>query len=62
MNKERGVDVDIMSDPQRYGYEVCPYCIGQGESLHDPAGGCKCWLCGGLGLVKKDNVKEFRLA
>ena len=51
------MDVDILFDPQRYGYEVCPHCNGYGSSLKDPVGVDKCCLCGGLGLVKRDMEK-----
>lgn len=51
------MDVDIMFDPERYGYQVCPHCNGYGSSLKDPTGVDKCSLCSGLGLVKKDMDK-----
>jgi len=52
--KEHAMDVDIMFDPQRYGYEVCPHCNGHGSSLRNLAGVEKCIMCGGLGLIKRD--------
>jgi len=54
------MDIDIMTDPQRYGYELCPQCLGHGLSLHDPDGACKCCCCGGLGLVQKEGAEKKR--
>lgn len=56
------MDVDIMSDPQKYGYEVCPHCIGHGISLNGPAEDCTCCFCGGLGLEKKDKKDKVKVA
>jgi DnaJ-class molecular chaperone len=51
------MDVDIIFDSERYGYDVCPHCNGHGVSLRDPAEGDTCILCGGLGLLKRDIEK-----
>ncbi|MFC1591228.1 hypothetical protein ACFL43_01760 [Thermodesulfobacteriota bacterium] len=51
---------EIMLNPDKYGYEQCPHCNGYGSSLNDPAGVNQCSLCGGLGLIKNENNKEFK--
>ena len=54
------MDVDILLDPEKYGYQVCPHCNGYGSSLKDPQGVNRCSLCGGLGLVKIEKDKQQR--
>lgn len=48
------LNVDIMLDPEKYGYEECSHCNGYGSSLKDPADVNKCSKCGGSGLTKKE--------
>lgn len=51
------LDVKIMMNPEKYGYEVCNHCNGYGSSLKDPIGVNKCTICGGSGLVKKEQAE-----
>ena len=43
--------MDIMNDPEKYGYEVCPNCNGYGSSLKEEEDTCT--QCNGFGLVEK---------
>ncbi|MFC1591649.1 hypothetical protein ACFL43_03895 [Thermodesulfobacteriota bacterium] len=45
--------IEIMINPDKYGYEVCGHCNGYGSSMKDPEGVDTCTRCGGSGLVKK---------
>jgi DnaJ-class molecular chaperone len=47
------MNFDILMNPEKYGYEMCPHCNGYGSSLKDPVGVNSCTKCGGVGLVKK---------
>jgi len=44
-------EIEIMFNPDKYGYKECPHCNGYGSSLKESAP--RCTKCGGLGLVKK---------
>ena len=46
------LSMEVMMDPQKYGYSVCPHCNGYGSSLKDAPGVNTCTLCGGSGLIK----------
>jgi DnaJ-class molecular chaperone len=50
------MNVKIMMDPERYGYEQCPHCNGHGSSLRDPEGVNTCTRCGGSGLIRKQDA------
>ena len=49
-------DMDVMMNPQKYGYDECPHCNGYGSSLKDDAP--RCCICDGTGLVKVEEVEE----
>jgi DnaJ-class molecular chaperone len=40
-------------DPGKYGMVFCPDCRGSGKSFHDARGVNVCRVCGGFGLIKK---------
>ena len=44
--------MELMLNPEKYGYKECSFCNGYGASLKETAP--KCTKCGGLGLVKKE--------
>ncbi len=46
--------IEIMFNPEKYGYEVCSHCNGYGSSLKDSAGVDRCSQCGGMGLIKQE--------
>jgi DnaJ-class molecular chaperone len=46
--------VDIMLNPEKYGYKQCPHCNGYGSSLKDPDGVDTCTMCHGLGLIREE--------
>jgi DnaJ-class molecular chaperone len=45
------IDLQIMWNPEKYGYEQCPHCNGYGSSLKEDQNTCS--RCFGSGLVKK---------
>ena len=45
------LSVEVMMNPDKYGYEACDDCNGYGSSLKEDSD--KCTSCGGSGLVKK---------
>lgn len=47
--------MDILFNPAKYGYVVCPHCNGYGSSLKEESSVCT--RCGGFGLVKKEESK-----
>lgn len=49
-------DFEIMRNPQEHGYVQCPHCNGYGSSLQDPDGVDTCTMCGGLGLIQKQQI------
>lgn len=46
------IDMKIMMDPEKYGYQICTHCNGYGSSLKESSD--RCTACGGSGLVKKE--------
>lgn len=44
------MNIDIILNPQKYGYGECPHCNGYGSSLKEDARTCS--RCGGSGLVQ----------
>lgn len=48
------MDIEVMLDPEKYGFKVCPHCNGYGSSLKES--GSTCSKCNGSGLIKKDNA------
>jgi rRNA maturation endonuclease Nob1 len=40
-------------DPEKYGMIFCPSCTGSSKSFIDPEGNNVCKVCGGFGLIKK---------
>ncbi len=44
-------------DPNRYGMIFCPNCSGSGRSFADAQGANVCNVCGGFGLIKKEERK-----
>jgi len=48
--------MELMLNPEKYGYVECKHCNGYGTSLKEDAP--KCTVCGGLGLVKKLVMKR----
>lgn len=43
------MNIEIMMNPQKHGYQECPHCNGYGSSLRED--GPTCSRCGGSGLV-----------
>ena len=43
-----------ISNPEKYGLEMCSHCNGYGSSLKDPEGVDRCTRCGGTGLMPKE--------
>lgn len=48
------MNIEIMMNPDKYGYIECPHCNGYGSSFKDPEGVNRCSKCNGDGLVKKE--------
>ena len=48
------ITLDMMCDPEKYGYTVCDHCNGYGSSLKEEAE--RCTKCNGTGLVKKEDA------
>jgi DnaJ-class molecular chaperone len=46
--------IELFLNPEKYGYKECSHCRGYGSSLKEDAP--KCTKCGGMGLVKKEDV------
>ena len=44
-------------DPNKYGMIFCPNCSGSGRSFADAHGVNVCKVCGGFGLIKKEEKK-----
>jgi hypothetical protein len=44
-------------DPNKYGMIFCPNCSGSGRSFVDAQGVNVCNVCGGFGLIKKEENK-----
>ena len=47
------MDVKILMEPEKYGYEVCQHCNGYWSSFKDPENSNICSKCDGHGVVKK---------
>ncbi len=47
-------------DPGRYGMIYCPGCKGSGKLFNGVERGAICKICGGFGLIKKEekNVQD----
>ena len=41
-------------DPNKYGMIFCPNCSGSGKSFTEAQGVNVCNVCGGFGLIKKE--------
>lgn len=41
-------------NPERYGMIYCPICKGSGRLCNGIKGGVVCQMCGGFGLVEKE--------
>ena len=54
------MNMDIILNPEKHGYEECKHCNGYGSSLKDPEGVDVCTICGGSGLVKKQESEDDR--
>jgi rRNA maturation endonuclease Nob1 len=44
-------------NPNKYGMIFCPNCSGSGRSFADAQGVNVCNVCGGFGLIKKEEKK-----
>jgi DnaJ-class molecular chaperone len=44
-------------NPNKYGMIFCPNCRGSGRSFADAQGVNVCNVCGGFGLIKKEERK-----
>ena len=44
-------------DPNKYGMIFCPNCSGSGRSFGEAQGVSVCNVCGGFGLIKKEERK-----
>jgi rRNA maturation endonuclease Nob1 len=47
-------------NPDRYGMIYCPVCKGSGKLFTGVEGGVVCKICGGFGLIKKEEEDSFR--
>ncbi len=41
-------------NPERYGMIYCPVCKGIGKFFNGIEGGVVCKICGGFGLIRKE--------
>ena len=48
------MDIKILMEPEKYGYEICSHCNGYGSSFKDPENVDRCSKCAGHGVVKKE--------
>jgi DnaJ-class molecular chaperone len=46
-------------DPKKYSMIFCPDCNGSGKSFNDAKGVNVCKICGGFGLIKKEEGNSF---
>ncbi len=44
--------------PEKYGMTFCPSCSGKGHSYESQGGRDICRICGGFGLIKKENFEK----
>ena len=47
--------------PEKYGMIFCPDCGGSGKSFTDVTGVNVCNVCGGFGLIKREEKKGSRI-
>ena len=50
-------DIGRRFNPNKYGMVFCPNCSGSGRSFSDAQGVNVCNVCGGFGLIKKEENK-----
>jgi DnaJ-class molecular chaperone len=48
----KNMDIEIMMNPDKYGYIEYPHCNGYGSSPKDPEGVNRCTRCDGTGLIR----------
>ena len=53
--------IDERFRPEKYGMIFCPDCGGSGKSFTDTKGASVCKVCGGFGLIKKEEKKTSRI-
>ena len=58
MSKTR---IDEKFKPERYGMIFCPDCSGSGRSFTEAKGTNVCKVCGGFGLIKREEKKTSRI-
>jgi rRNA maturation endonuclease Nob1 len=46
-------------NPDKYGMIYCPVCKGLGKSFNEANRGDVCKICGGFGLIKKEEEDSF---
>jgi len=46
-------------NPERYGMIYCPVCKGAGKLFNGIGGWGVCKICGGFGLIKKEEEDSF---
>jgi rRNA maturation endonuclease Nob1 len=49
-----------MFDPEKYGMVFCPGCNGSGKSFNNCKEANVCEICGGFGLIKKEEKDYFQ--
>ena len=54
-------DIGRRFNPNKYGMVFCPNCSGSGRSFADAQGVNVCEVCGGFGLIKKEEKKASRI-
>ena len=52
--------VDEKFDPEKYGMLFCPGCGGFGRFFTDPKEFNVCKVCGGFGILKKEEKMVFQ--
>ena len=52
VNAAREEMIDVMLNPEKYGWKECPHCHGYGSSLVDHEDVLRCTRCDGSGLIK----------
>jgi rRNA maturation endonuclease Nob1 len=52
--------IDERFRPEKYGMIFCPGCSGSGKSITEAMGTNVCKVCGGFGLIKKEEKKASR--
>jgi hypothetical protein len=54
----KGIDIEVMMNPEAHGLTQCPHCNGYGSSLKETAD--RCTFCGGTGLVLIEKAKTYK--